>query len=77
MLILVGDHQPAAAVSGQGAPWEVPVHVIASPGAVLNALLAQGFAQGLSPRRPALGSMSHLLPILLEAFGRTADSSTW
>jgi hypothetical protein len=30
LLIVIGDHQPPAAVSGPGAPWRVPVHVIAS-----------------------------------------------
>jgi phosphoglycerol transferase MdoB-like AlkP superfamily enzyme len=29
VLILAGDHQPPAAVSGEGQPWDVPVHVIA------------------------------------------------
>jgi hypothetical protein len=28
MMLWVGDHQPAASVSGEGASWEVPVHVI-------------------------------------------------
>lgn len=37
VLILLGDHQPPAAVSGEGAPWSVPVHVIASRRAVLDA----------------------------------------
>ncbi len=30
VMIVIGDHQPAAAVSGEGASWDVPVHVIAS-----------------------------------------------
>src|SRR2546428_261125 len=30
VVILLGDHQPPALVSGPGASWEVPVHVIAS-----------------------------------------------
>lgn len=29
LLIVLGDHQPPAAVSGPDAPWRVPVHVIA------------------------------------------------
>jgi hypothetical protein len=72
--IVLGDHQPAAAVSGEGAPWEVPVHVIASgaPGpnrtAVLERLRAHGFRDGLTPQRPALGRMHAMLPTLLDAF---------
>ena len=32
IMILIGDHQPPAAVSGRGAPWRVPVHVIGPRG---------------------------------------------
>ena len=74
ILIVLGDHQPAAAVSGEGAPWDVPVHVIAPAGstpdrsAILARLTARGFRPGLVPQRPALGKMHTLLPILLDAF---------
>ena len=68
VMILLGDHQPAAAVSGEGAPWDVPVHVIASRPAILEALRARGFRAGLTPSRPALGKMHTLLPILQKAF---------
>lgn len=67
--ILIGDHQPPAAVSGEGAPWDVPVHVIASRKSVLDRLMARGFRKGLAPARPALGRTHELLPILLDAFG--------
>lgn len=69
VMILLGDHQPPAAVSRDGAPWDVPVHVIASRPAVLDALVARGFRRGLSPARPVLSKMHALLPILLDAFG--------
>src|SRR4029077_225166 len=69
VMILIGDHQPPAAVSGEGAPWDVPVHVIASRRAVLDSLLAHGFRDGLTPSRPVVGRMHALLPILLDAFG--------
>jgi len=70
VMILIGDHQPVAAVSGKGAPHDVPIHVVASPGGVLNRLRAAGFADGLEPRRPALGSMHAVVPTLMGAFGR-------
>ena len=69
VMILIGDHQPAAAVSGEGASWDVPVHIIASRRPVLDRLLAHGFRTGLTPARPALGRMHTLTPALLEAFG--------
>jgi hypothetical protein len=69
VMILLGDHQPPAAVSGEHASWDVPVHVIASRQDVLDRLLASGFREGLTPPHPAIGRMHALLPMLLEAFG--------
>jgi Sulfatase len=69
VMVVIGDHQPAAAVSGEAAPWDVPVHIIASRPAVLNRLRDHGFRPGLTPARPALGPMNALTPTLLEAFG--------
>jgi hypothetical protein len=69
VMILVGDHQPPAVVSGEGASWDVPVHVIAGRADVLERLVGNGFRAGLRPERPALGRMHTLLPVLLEAFG--------
>ena len=69
VLVLIGDHQPPALVTGPGAPWDVPVHVIASHPAVLERLRGHGFTSGLTPSRPHLGRMHTLLPVLLDAFG--------
>jgi hypothetical protein len=69
VLVVLGDHQPAAAVSGESASWDVPVHVIASRAAVLERLRHAGFTAGLAPVRTPLGSMHTLLPTLLGAFG--------
>jgi len=68
VMILLGDHQPPALVSGEGAPWDVPVHVIASRRAVLDALVSKGFKRGLTPARPDLSKMNALLPVLLDSF---------
>jgi hypothetical protein len=68
VLLVLGDHQPLAAVSGEGAPWEVPVHLITGRAEVRDAFLAQRFVPGLVPQRPALGGMADLTQILLRAF---------
>jgi hypothetical protein len=68
LMVLVGDHQPPAMVSGKGAPWTVPVHVVGSRDAVLQRLLASGFTEGVTPERPPLGKMHELVPVLLHAF---------
>lgn len=70
VMIILGDHQPAANVSGEGASWDVPVHVIASRPRILQALQAVGFRPGLTPVRRAAGKMSALGPWLLAAFGK-------
>lgn len=69
VLVVLGDHQPPALVSGEGASWNVPVHVIASRPAVLDRLRAHGFRDGLTPNGAALARMDTLMPILLDAFG--------
>jgi hypothetical protein len=69
VIVLVGDHQPPALVSGEGASWDVPVHVIASRDGVLDRLQRHGFADGLAPRQPIVARMDTLLPLLLDAFG--------
>ena len=70
VMILVGDHQPPALVTGAGASWDVPVHVIATRGALLDRLVRDHrFVKGLEPRHPVVARMDTLLPILLDAFG--------
>lgn len=69
VLVLLGDHQPPAAVSGEGATWDVPVHVIASRPGILERLRRHGFRDGLEPQRPEVSTISGLATILLDAFG--------
>ncbi len=74
VLVIVGDHQPAANVSGSDASWDVPVHVVTGNTAVLAALDAAGFTPGVDPPRTASGPMSGLFPRLLRSFElRAAD----
>ena len=68
VMVVLGDHEPAAAVSGVKAPWDVPVHVITSRPEILDRLRGHGFRAGLTPARPSLGKMHTLLPVLLDAF---------
>lgn len=72
VVVLLGDHQPAASVSGADASWDVPVHVIASRPQILDALRERGFQSGLYPRGAALGDMNQLAQWLLAAFNQPA-----
>ena len=74
VLIVIGDHQPAARVSGPDASWDVPMHVIARNAALIEALGAEGFEPGLEPQQPAIGPMHELPARLLKAFGRQAEA---
>jgi len=68
VLILIGDHQPAANVSGQGASWDVPMHVIARAPTVIESLRRNGFLDGATPAARAVGRMNDVGQILLDAF---------
>ena len=72
LLILVGDHQPAANVSGEGAPWDVPVHIVSANPRLLQAFGERGFRPGLEPQRPVLGALHDLTAMLLAVFDTPA-----
>lgn len=65
LAIVIGDHQPLASVSGAGASWDVPVHVISADRALLARFTAAGFAPGLLPASSTLGDMHELTATLL------------
>jgi hypothetical protein len=70
ILILIGDHQPAASVAGLGARWDVPVHVVTGRADIAADLVAAGFVNGvaLPPRQKSLGTLPDLLALLLRTF---------
>jgi hypothetical protein len=70
VLILLGDHQPAASVTGEGARWDVPVHIVTSNAAIADQLLAAGFVEGvtLPADEHSTRKMNELTPILRHAF---------
>ncbi|TNF62165.1 MAG: hypothetical protein EP306_04255 [Burkholderiales bacterium] len=68
VMLWVGDHQPAASVSGEGASWDVPVHIVTRDPALLERFVALGFRHGIEPSRPALGGLHDLNALLLRAF---------
>ena len=76
VLVVIGDHQPIGAVTGPGAPWDVPVHVIGRNSALLARLRLAGFVDGIDPAAGAIGPMHALTPVLLRAFGDTMRPAT-
>jgi hypothetical protein len=49
LLIVLGDHQPAPLITGDGAPRTVPVHVVSADGDLLAPFLDWGFVPGAVP----------------------------
>lgn len=49
VLVVLGDHQPAAVVSGAGANHEVPVSIIAKDPAVIDRIGSWGWQPGMLP----------------------------
>lgn len=70
--VLIGDHQPTANITGEGAPWDVPVHIVSRDPALLDRFRAQGFSDGLWPERQVLGELHHLTSLLITGFGAQA-----
>lgn len=52
LIIVIGDHQPAASVTGPDASWAVPVHVLSHQPQILKRLEAIGFTAGIIPVLP-------------------------
>jgi phosphatidylglycerophosphate synthase len=49
VLVVVGDHQPAPIISGDGAGHDVPITVIGKDPAVFSAIASWGWQPGLNP----------------------------
>ncbi len=49
VVVALGDHQPAAIVSGEDADRDVPISIITKDPAVLDAIAAWGWEPGLRP----------------------------
>ena len=51
LLIALGDHQPAPLITGDGASWEVPMHIISGDPELVKPFLDWGFQLGGIPAR--------------------------
>jgi len=68
VIIVLGDHQPPALVSGRGASWLVPVHVFARDEATIEPFFQAGFARGFEPTGLTLGRLNGLHELILTGF---------
>jgi phosphatidylglycerophosphate synthase len=75
VIVLLGDHQPATIVTGQGASHDVPISIIAHDPKVMDQIRGWGWQGGLrpSPRAP-VWPMAAFRDRFLTAFGSTPAS---
>jgi phosphatidylglycerophosphate synthase len=72
VLVVLGDHQPATTVTGQGASHDVPISVIAHDPKVIDQIAGWGWQDGMlpSPQAP-VWPMAAFRDRFLTAFGST------
>jgi hypothetical protein len=71
LIIILGDHQPNAHITGPEAPSLVPVHVISRRASTLEPFRQMGFAPGVIPPDTApFAGMQEFLPAFLAAYSR-------
>jgi hypothetical protein len=69
VLVVLGDHQPATIVTGQGPTHDVPISIIAHDPKVLDRVSGWGWNEGLQPRPQApVWPMSAFRDRFLSAF---------
>jgi hypothetical protein len=70
VLVVLGDHQPATIITGQGAGHDVPISVIAHDPEVLDRIAGWGWQDGLRPSPQApVWPMNAFRDRFLTAFG--------
>jgi len=70
VLVVLGDHQPATLVTGQGATHDVPISVIAHDPKVMDRISGWGWERGMLPSRQApVWPMDAFRDRFLGAFG--------
>jgi hypothetical protein len=76
VLVFLGDHQPIARVSGDGASRDVPVSIVAKDPKVLDAIDGWNWTDGLRPAHDApVWKMSSFRDRFLTAYGSTPHPS--
>jgi hypothetical protein len=67
--VILGDHQPASIITGQGASRAVPVHIVSDDADLVARFEAEGFASGMMPADTTKEQpMSTLRQTLIDTF---------
>ncbi|HUV08742.1 MAG TPA: hypothetical protein VMX75_13490, partial [Spirochaetia bacterium] len=77
LIIILGDHQPFAGITGRNKCWSVPIHVISRNRTLLEPFVRRGYTWGMVPRQdPPHPGMERFLPGLLEDFSTSPISGS-
>jgi hypothetical protein len=68
LLIVVGDHQPAPLITGEGAGRDVPIHIIAGDPALLEPFRDWGLGAGMHATGAPIGGMDRFRDWFLATF---------
>lgn len=68
VFILLGDHQPAPIITGEGASRAVPVHIVSDDPAVLEKLDAKKWTPGMMPGNPQADTMDMFRESFVRSF---------
>jgi hypothetical protein len=75
LVIILGDHQPPAFVSGDTQSHTVPIHILAKDPDLLAPFIAQGYTSGAFPAQQApFPVMENFLATFLDGFSRNGPS---
>ena len=76
VLVVLGDHQPATIVAGQGASHDVPISVVAHDPKVMDQIAGWSWQRGMSPGPGApVWSMAAFRDRFLTAFGSSPTAA--
>ena len=77
LVIIMGDHQPCAPVTGRNASWSVPVHVISRNPDAIRRFVQRGYTEGLVPgQAPPHPGMETFFWNFLEDFSEPNQAAT-
>jgi hypothetical protein len=75
LVIILGDHQPPAFISGDTQSHTVPIHILAKDPDLLAPFIAQGYTSGAFPAQQApFPVMENFLATFLDGFSRNGPS---
>jgi hypothetical protein len=76
LVIILGDHQPPAFISGEKQPWTVPIYVLSKDADLLAPFAALGYRPGALPDQPPpFRGMESFLGDFLDGFSSDAGDT--